>query len=238
MAKITKMLTYSIPDCLYSLENTLGKTSTQLYEGPEEIVMWLDKETGYLMQAFAPEDEPDRPLPLDLKREILRADTDINCCKIGLIYGGLEAPKIYEVSVGPVDQPNATVVDPSDIRIVYDKQSVTEDYTAPLKFFEYKRIRDDAFIRNMRDAKLAASDGKISPDMPEALKQQWLDYRQKLRDLPVDWADVPNYLVRFPRSPEDGPNMEFEDEHVHVIRIEDRDASDADALQNLPPGVY
>jgi hypothetical protein len=54
MANITKMLTYSIPDHLYSLENTLGKTSTQLYEGPEEIVMWLDKETGYLTQAFAP----------------------------------------------------------------------------------------------------------------------------------------------------------------------------------------
>ena len=237
MATITKMLTYSIPDMLYSLENTLGKTSTQLYEGPDEIVMWLDKETGYLMEAYAPEDEPDRPLPLNLKREILRADTDINCCKIGLIYGGLETPKIYEVSVGPVDQPNATVVDPSDIRIVYDKDSVTVDYTAPLKFFEYKRDRSDEFIRSVRDSKLAASDGKIAPDMPEALRQQWLDYRQKLRDLPADWLDVPNYLVRFPRSPEDGPNMEFA-ENIQVIRIADRDASDADALSNLPPGVY
>ena len=95
----------------------------------------------------------------------------------------------------------------------------------------------DEFIRSMRDAKLAASDGKIAPDMPEALKQQWLDYRQKLRDLPADWADVPNYLVRFPQSPEDGPNMEFA-ENINVIRIADRDASDADALSNLPPGVY
>ena len=238
MAHITKMLTYSIPDHLFSLENTLGKTSTQLYEGPDEIVMWLDKETGYLTQAFAPEDEPDRPLPLDLKREILKADSDINCCKIGLIYGGLEDPKIYEVSVGPVDQPNATVMDPSDIRIVYDKDSVTKDYKAPLKFFENKREYSIERIRSERDSRLAKSDGKIAPDMPEALKQQWLDYRQKLRDLPTDWADVPLYLVRFPRSPEDGPNMEFEHEHARVIRIADRDASDADALQNLPPGVY
>ena len=36
-----------------------------------------------------------------------------------MIYGGLEDPKIYEVSVGPVDQPNATVADPSDIRIKF-----------------------------------------------------------------------------------------------------------------------
>lgn len=231
------MLTYSIPDHLFSLENTLGKTSTQLYEGPDEIVMWLDKETGYLTQAFAPEDEPDRPLPSDLKREILKADSDINCCKIGLIYGGLEKPKIYEVSVGPVDQPNATVVDPSDVRIVYDKASVTVDYKAPLKFFENLREYNDEWIRSVRNSKLAACDGKIAPDMPEALKQQWLDYRQKLRDLPDNWLEVPNYLVRFPRSPEDGPNMEFA-ENIGVIKIADRAASDADALQNLPPGVY
>jgi hypothetical protein len=236
MATITKMLTYSIPDKLYSIETTLGKTSTQLYEGPEEIVMWLDKETGYLMEAYAPEDEPDRPLALNLKREILKADTDINCCKIGLIYGGLEKPKIYEVSVGPADQPNATVIDPSDVRIVYDKQSVTEDYTAPLKFFEYKRDRSDEWLRSVRNSKLAACDGKIAADMPEALRQQWLDYRQKLRDLPDDWLEVPNYLVRFPRSPEDGPNNEFA-ENLGVIRIADRDASDADALSNLPDGV-
>jgi hypothetical protein len=31
--------------------------------------------------------------------------------------------------------------------------------------------------------------------------------------------------------------MEFA-ENINVIRIADRDASDADALQNLPPGVY
>lgn len=231
------MLTYSIPDMLYSLENTLGKTSTQLYEGPDEIVMWIDKETGYMTAAYALDEEPDRPLALNLKRVILRADTDINCCKIGLIYGGLEAPKVYEVSVGPVDQPNATVVDPSDIRIVYDKDSVTVDYTAPLKFFEYKRDRGDEFIRSVRNQKLATSDGKIAPDMPSALRQQWLDYRQKLRDMPVDWAGVPGYLVRFPRSPEDGPDMEFA-ANINVIMIADRDASDADALSNLPPGVH
>jgi hypothetical protein len=31
--------------------------------------------------------------------------------------------------------------------------------------------------------------------------------------------------------------MEFA-ENIGVIMIADRDASDADALQNLPPGVY
>lgn len=230
------MLRYSIPDQMYSMENTLGKTSTQLYEGPDQLVLWIDKETGRIMQSFEVENEPDRPIPLDLKREILYADTDENCIRIALIYGGLETPKIYEVAVGPENQPNATLVDPSDIRTVYNREYVDRDYKAPLVFFEYVRTRTDEFMREQRNSLLAASDGKIAPDMPEEMKQKWLDYRQQLRDLPADWADVPNHLIQFPIAPDDDFEP-FSDPHVHVIRIADRDASDADALSNLPPGV-
>ena len=230
------MLTYSIPDQVHTTETTLGKTSTQLYNGPDQLVLWIDKETGRVMQSFAVEDEPDRPLPLDLKREILKADTDENCIKIALIYGGLDTPKIYEVDVGPSDHPNAQVVDPSDIRQVYDRESVDQDYTAPLQFFVAVRTRDDAFIRKERNGRLANSDGIISPDMPEEMKQAWLDYRQKLRDLPALWADVPNHLVQFPIRPDDD-FVPFTDPHVKVIRIHERTEEDNDALGQLPPGV-
>ena len=236
MPNISRLLRYSIPDVLYSTENTLGKTSTQLYEGPDQLVLWLDKETGRIMQSFSVEKEPDRPLPLDLKREILVADSDENCIKIALVYGGLEVPKIYEVAVGPTDQANAQLTDPSDIRIVYAEEPVNVDYKAPLQFNIYIRDRTDEFIRRERNSMLSASDGKIAPDMPEEMKQKWLDYRQKLRDLPADWADVPNFLIQFPRDPDD-PFVPFSDPHVKVIRISERTADDNDALSNLPPGV-
>jgi hypothetical protein len=237
MARITRMLTYNIPDQLYSTETTLGKTSTQLYNGPDELILWVSKETGRVMQSFEAENEPDRPLPLDLRREILRADTDENCIKIALIYGGLDTPKVYEVAVGPVDQPNATIADPSDIRTVYDREPVDADYHAPLEFFVYKRDRSIEFIRSRRNELLAASDSRVAPDMPEAIRQKWLDYRQKLRDMPDDWAGVPNYLIRFPLSPDQTINAEFDDPEVDVIRIEDRTDEDNDALSQLPPGV-
>jgi hypothetical protein len=188
------------------------------------------------MQSFEVEKEPDRPLPLDLKREILVADSEENCIKIALLYGGLETPKIYEVAVGPTDQANAQLVDPSDIRTVYAEEPVNVDYKAPLQFNIYIRDRTDEFIRRERNSMLAQSDGKIAPDMPEAMKQKWLDYRQKLRDLPSDWADVPNFLIQFPRAPDDD-FVQFSDPHVKVIRIHERDASDIEALSNLPPGV-
>lgn len=226
-----------MPDQLYSTETKLGKTSTQLYNGPDELILWVCKETGRILESFEAEDEPDRPLPLNIRREILRADSDENCIKIALIYGGLETPKVYEVAVGPVDQPNATIVDPSDIRTVYDREPVDADYHAPLEFFVYKRERSEEFIRNRRNSLLEASDGKVAPDMPEAIRQKWMDYRQKLRDFPEDWAGVPNYLIRFPLSPDQTINAEFEDPDVDVIRIEDRTDEDNDALSQLPPGV-
>jgi hypothetical protein len=68
------------------------------------------------------------------------------------------------------------------------------------------------------------------------MKQKWLDYRQKLRDLPADWADVPNFLIQFPQAPDDD-FVPFSDPHVKVIRISERTADDNDALSNLPPGV-
>lgn len=239
MANIQKTLTYSIPDELYSTETTLGKTSTQTYNGPAEIVVWVDKDTGHVDQTWIPEEEPDYPLALNLRREILKADTDENTIKIALLYGGLEKPKLYEVAVGPSDQPNALLTDPSDLRIVFNDWDLPKDYKAPLKFATYDRDRTwDGFLRGVRNGKLAETDGRIAPDMPESMKQDWIDYRQKLRDMPTNWANVPGYLVRFPLSPDEGGvDIDFNDPEVDVIMIADRTADDADAISQLPNGA-
>jgi hypothetical protein len=238
MANITKMLTYSIPDEIYSTETTLGKTSTQMYNGPSEIVLWVDKTTGYVEDTWAPEEEPDYPLAMNLRREILRADTDENTIKIALLYGGLEPPKIYEVAVGPADQPNAIITDPSDIRMVFNDVNLPADYTAPLQFATYDRDRSwDGFLKEVRNSMLSESDGRIAEDMPESIKAQWRDYRQKLRDMPENWGNVPGYLVRFPLSPDQTSDPNFDDPEVSVIMIADRTDADNDALGQLPANV-
>ena len=51
---------------------------------------------------------------------------------------------------------------------------------------------------------LAESDISIPPDdAPAALRAEWVAYRQKLRDLPSDWAIVgtSTYLVVYPFDP-------------------------------------
>jgi len=241
MANITKTLTYAIPDYMYSNTTDQGKTSTQQYNGPDHIVLWIDKETGYLEQCHSPEEEPDCPLPLNIRREILRADTNENTIKIALLWGGVEEPKVYEVAVGPSDQPNAIIPDPTHVCEVYNEYALYADYTAPLQWAPMDRKSHtegwDGFLRQERNDRLAASDGKIAEDMPESLKSQWRAYRQKLRDMPVDWAGVPGYLVRFPVSPEDGPDPNFNDPDVNVTMIADRGDEDVAAIGMLPNNV-
>ena len=240
MANIKKTLTYAIPDYMYSGTTEQGKTSTQEYDGPDHIILWIDKETGYLEQCHAEHEEPDCPLPLNIRREILRADTNENTIKIALLWGGVQEPKVYEVEVGPSDQPNAIVPDPTHLCEVYNEYALYADYKAPLQWAPMDRaaaVEGWDFLRTERNTRLANSDGKIAEDMPESLKQAWRDYRQKLRDMPTDWADVPGYLVRFPESPDDGPDPNFNDPDVTVTRIADRSDDDVDAIGMLPNGV-
>lgn len=235
---MAKTLTYNLPDHLYSTQRTQGKTGTQLFDGPEELILHLEKSDGSIFESFVPGEEHDRPLALNLDRVVFTAQNDEDRIKIALIYGGLEEPTVYEVDIGPADYPNTTIKDPSDIREVYDESAVMRDYTAPLQFRTQSRDRSDEWVRKIRNSLLAASDGKISPDMPEELKQAWLDYRQKLRDLPVDLLEVPNYLIRFPKSPTDTYDPYFENPHVQVVRIADRTSADNERLRQLPPGAF
>ena len=51
---------------------------------------------------------------------------------------------------------------------------------------------------------LTASDNRIPEDASESFKAEWKAYRQKLRDLPQDWAGVgtATHLVVWPRDPD------------------------------------
>ena len=61
-------------------------------------------------------------------------------------------------------------------------------------------------VRSHRNRELANSDGKVTEDMPDDLKNKWKTYRQQLRDLPnkMQAASVhPNIAdMMFPVSPD------------------------------------
>ena len=61
-------------------------------------------------------------------------------------------------------------------------------------------------VRSHRNRELSNSDGKVTEDMPDALKTKWKTYRQQLRDLPAKMqaASVhPNVAdMMFPEQPD------------------------------------
>lgn len=82
----------------------------------------------------------------------------------------------------------------------------------PNQFYEYGQeceliFNQEMFIqsvRRKRNSLLGASDWTQLPDAPltDEQKQQWIEYRQALRDLPNQGVFDPN-LIQWPQSPED-----------------------------------
>lgn len=240
MANVQKVVTYDLPDEFEQAVPTkaLGKTSTQSYDGPETLILWIDKESQDIEQTWNKDDYTDQPVPLNIEVKELNADSDENTIKIGLLFGGFAERKLYEVAVGPVEDDNVVIADPSDPRAIYSENDIIDDYTKPLVFRSDYRRYDDDFIRSERNARLKQSDSRIAEDMPDEVKAKWAAYRQKLRDIPADWAAVPNHYVRWPTDPDgeyDDKYARNEDPAHDVIMIADRKADDADAVGQLAP---
>ncbi len=240
MANVQKVVTYDLPDEFEQAVPTtaLGKTSTQSYDGPETLILWIDKESQDIEQTWNKDEYTEQPVPLNCEVKELNADTDENTIKIGILFGGFAERKLYEVAVGPAEDDNVVIVDPSDPRMIFSENDIVDDYTKPLVFrSDYRRYEDD-FIREERNAKLKQSDSRIAEDMPDEVKAKWLAYRQKLRDIPADWAAVPNHLIRWPTDPDgeyDDPYPRNEDPEHEVILVGARTADDADAIAQLTP---
>jgi hypothetical protein len=240
MAHVKKIVTYDLPDEFEQAVPTkaLGKTSTQSYDGPSTLILWIDRESKRVEQTWDKDDYTERPVPLNMEAKELKADSDENTIKIGMLFGGFGERKLYEIRVGPVGDDNAVVVDPSDPRMIYSENDILDDYTKPLVIRTDFRRYDDDFVRKERNSKLKQTDSRIAEDMPDDVKQKWLDHRQKLRDMPADWAAVPNHLIKWPTDPDgeyDEPYVRNEDPDHEVIMVADRTAKDADAIGQLTP---
>ena len=240
MAHVKKIVTYDLPDEFEQAVPTkaLGKTSTQSYDGPSTLILWIDRESKRIEQTWDKDDYTERPVPLNLEAKELKADTDENTIKIGMLFGGFGERKLYEIRVGPVEDDNAGVADPSDPRLIFSENDILDDYTKPLVIRTDFRRYDDDFVRKERNAKLKQTDSRIAEDMPADVKQKWLDHRQKLRDIPQDWAAVPNHLIKWPTDPDgeyDEPYVRNEDPDHEIIMVADRTAEDADAIGQLTP---
>jgi hypothetical protein len=220
---LNKTFTYAIPDEWRSTSFSQGKTSTWTYRGPRYLTFEIDKETGKETGwCLTTERELQRPVPLNCERVTVDCTNDkyTLLCDIANDIGDPEAVKfrsnrIWEVLHQPPEGYTPTyytkVYEPRDIydefNITYNFQ--TKEFNIPVKGWETEGRTDLTWddIKEVRDQMLEGSDGKISEDMPDALKEQWKKYRQLLRDLPTALAGFEPWIAAkmLPPSPDAPP---------------------------------
>ncbi len=87
-------------------------------------------------------------------------------------------------------------------------------------------------MRGIRDGLLWPTDSKIADDMPAELKQEWLDFRSTLRELPTLTADIPNNLIGYPTAPDEPDPLDLLE---NFVSIADRTEADQDAIDSQLP---
>jgi len=220
---ITKTFTYDLPDDYLAQTNADGKTATANYEGPDKIWVFINRDTGRSdtsrLVLTEEENGADFPVPEDQFKVEINCDTDPMLCSL------FDAKVEWDTVVGQtnivVNLPDGTTYerpDPTDVDHTYELDecaynmdgTISEDgttYTGGTWTMQWKQpwtSWEQLII--VRNNGLTASDSKIADDMPEAVKQKWLDYRQALRDLPATFGygtdnEIPAYMVNFPVEP-------------------------------------
>lgn len=189
MAKIQKTFSYDAPDEYLHQTRTLNKVGVWTYDGHDKIWAFVDKETNRLTGDFKTPEEngADYPTPQHLIK------VEIDCNENPLLACLLGADEVRDY--GLLDQheetlPDGTVyrrplIPPPDhtyevLEIVYDP--ITGKFLEP---YPWKKPHIDwAGIREWRNRILSFTDDRVNEDTPSALKAQWEEYRQKLRDIP------------------------------------------------------
>lgn len=211
---ITKAFTYNIADTLFGSTTTEGKTAHASYTGPDRLWVFVDAETGALSRQYPPltsqEDGGDVPVPFGTHRVEITAENNIQLLAMfkedGVTYDDVtQTTEALPEGYGSVLYNNtATLSETHSLSdLVYDLINNT--------WKDFPLIDDGITWEQLiasRNTMLAASDGKISPDMPDAIKQPILTYRQALRDLPAAYGygtenEVDAWKVQFPEQPGD-----------------------------------
>ena len=230
MANINKTFLFPVPTVWHGQDQDDAQVGVDTYVGPQNlsVILKLDGSGNKTSEIFEVYDTngPEFPTP-PIDTYVVNLDADVYPIHAAAMYGGVSAPSKLEVVAGPSTEPNPKIQDPLHFHEVYDMRSFTYDPTlnsgaggwSTPKFANQVpgpgETDDNSFgwewVRDNRNHLLEASDSKIAEDMPEALKNRWKAYRQKLRELPTEWAGIgtATHLLVWPMSPADEDNPNF-----------------------------
>lgn len=235
MANITKTVVFPVPSEWNKDNQDSTNVGIATYEGPDILITeWYttpndkEKELYDIYDPNSPRGE--RPVAPGITTVVLEVD---KYPLHALAWWGCkyQKPERIEVVCGPSSDPNPTIPDPHHFGEVFQRADFHWDqannkWSDPV--FAYDPTGGTTYygwdiVREKRNELLDGTDSRVqTSDMPAAVVQPWIDYRQKLRDLPQDWAGVgtATHLIVWPFDPDE------------VKRYKDEAASD-----KTPDGV-
>jgi hypothetical protein len=193
--KISVEFTYDVPDDYLYLTNDLGKTGIWTYDGPDKCWVLVDKATNRFVSVKTEADDGDvYPVPPNIEKVFVNCqDNPLFCTIIGLdeIRDYSDLPQ-YEEQLPDGNVYSRPAVPAPDH--TYELQDIaynpiTKEFVKPYPWKKPHVTWND--IRAWRNSWLAYHDSKNVDDMPPALRTQWEEFRQKLRDIPQTYGAEP-----------------------------------------------
>lgn len=209
---ITRTVLFPVPTEYQGDEQDDFEVGIATYVGPRYLrTRWMINDPDPQPWAHGIWDSEDpsglMPCPIDCVEVIL--DAEEYPLHALMLYGAEYAGEIITVSVGPETDPDAEIMDPLSLTEAIEPRSCgydvnTHTWKEP-QFKQYCPAQYDwDLVRETRNKMLEASDAALgAPDLPDSIVQPWVAYRQKLRDMPADWAGVgtSTYLIQWPFDP-------------------------------------
>ena len=213
----TKTFTYKVPNDRYGQDDSDGNTVSITYEGVDKIYVFVDADGDHkgkrnisLNELKEADDGATVPLPDGTVRvEVTLADDPLMMAifRPGGSTNTYNSDSEVTETFGDYTFKYQAKADVG-ITYVHESQCEYDIDNATWKTPAYRApdVDWDDVIEN-RDAMLEGSDGKISPDMPDAVKAPWVAYRAALRDLPTVYNkgesdEVPAWKVQYPLAPD------------------------------------
>lgn len=209
-------------DFLIDHDTSEGKTRKTTYHGPDKLYLQIGEDGSEVHGPLTEDNILDgRPMPADVVEwfEVDCTENPLVCQLRGPVNNDMQEEYTGEVLVssktpyieGYPQFKYSTPLMPADIYAKYEirvenGEVIIPRFTATQKLLDRDTDLTWDDIRRKRDDALSATDGKVTEDMPENLKETWKTYRQLLRDMPttLESAGVePNWaFYMFPDSPD------------------------------------
>lgn len=203
---ITRTCTYDVPDDYLHQTNSLGKTGSYEYTGPDKLWIFVDAVTGKPVsgQVFTEKDDGDEiPTPEGLLKVFV--DASVETVVASMIWRHADYSSLPTITETLPDGSTYSRNDPQPPDHTYEYMDCvynvnTNSWTRPFPWKQPHMTWD--LLKIARTGLLAASDQTLlTKILTTEQRAAYEIYRQKLRDLPTVMAGVDPWKVQFPEDP-------------------------------------